>query len=84
MDPFKKYIQENREALDTDAPRPLVWERIEKELPVPAKKISIMRIVAWSAAACVVVLAGIGAWSILDRRPETKVINQSLVNKKES
>ena len=84
MDPFKKYIQENREALDTDAPRPLVWERIEKELPVPAKKINIMRIVAWSAAACVVVLAGVGAWSILDRRPETKVINQSLVNKKES
>lgn len=68
MDPFKKYIQENREALDTDAPRPLVWERIEKELPVPPKKISTTRIIAWSAAACVVVLAGIGIKSFLGNR----------------
>jgi hypothetical protein len=60
MDPFKKYIQENREAVDTDAPRPIVWERIEKELPVPAKTIPIKRILTWSAAACVVVLAGVG------------------------
>ncbi|MBX9779726.1 MAG: hypothetical protein K2X26_05240 [Chitinophagaceae bacterium] len=60
MDPFKKYIQENREAVDADAPRPIVWERIEKELPAPAKRISINRVIIWSAAACVLVLAGIG------------------------
>jgi hypothetical protein len=77
MDPFKKYIQENREALDTDAPRPLVWERIEKELPVPPKKISTTRIIAWSAAACVVVLAGIGIKSFLGNR-EKQIGNRDL------
>lgn len=71
MDPFKKYIQENREALDTDAPRPIVWERIEKELPVPAKTIPIKRIITWSAAACLVVLAGVGVFRLA--KNETRV-----------
>jgi hypothetical protein len=80
MDPFKKYIQENREAVDADAPRPIVWERIEKELPAPARRISINRVIIWSAAACVVVLAGVGLWSLLDERPETGVKDTSMVN----
>lgn len=65
MDPFKKYIQENRKELDSDTPRPLVWDRIETELPVPAKTISITRLVAWSAAASVLVLAGIGIFHFM-------------------
>ncbi|MEN9599640.1 MAG: hypothetical protein RL596_1959, partial [Bacteroidota bacterium] len=60
MDQFKKYLQENRSELDSDTPRPMVWDRIEHELPAPAKAAGIMRMVAWSAAACVLVMAGVG------------------------
>jgi hypothetical protein len=91
MDQFKKYLQENRNELDSDTPRPMVWGRIEHELPAPVKSLSIMRVVAWSAAACVFVLVGVGVYSLLDRKPETvdlgaplhadaKNKNQSLVD----
>lgn len=34
MDDFKKYLQENRSALDVEEPSPAIWERIERQQPV--------------------------------------------------
>lgn len=72
MDELKKYLQQHREALDTDEPSPLVWERIQVQQPVkqPAVLLTIGR---WAVAACVLVLAGIGTWSLLkeDKTKET-------------
>lgn len=60
MDQFKQYLKDNREALDADEPRQHVWAGIEENLPRPVSKISVLRIATWAAAACVVVLAGVG------------------------
>jgi len=64
MDELKKYLQQNREALDADEPSPLVWERIQVEQPVKRTAI-VVTITRWAVAACVLVLAGIGTWSLL-------------------
>lgn len=72
MDELKKYLQQNREALDTDEPSPMVWERVQLEQPVKRTAIVVI-ITRWAVAACVLVLAGIGTWSFLkeDKIQET-------------
>jgi hypothetical protein len=64
MDELKKYLQQNREALDSDEPSPMVWERIQVQQPVKKTAI-VVTITRWAVAACVLVLAGIGTWSLL-------------------
>jgi len=64
MDELKKYLQQNREALDSDDPSPMVWERIQVQQPVKKTAI-VVTITRWAVAACVLVLAGIGTWSLL-------------------
>lgn len=64
MDELKKYLQQNREALDSDEPSPMVWERIQVQQPVK-KTAMVATITRWAVAACVLVLAGIGTWSLL-------------------
>ncbi len=60
MDELEKYIQENRTAFETHrARKEWVWDKIEEELPSPARRIRpfyIMRI-----AAVFLILVGIGA-----------------------
>ena len=74
MDEFKKYLQENRSALDLDEPGPQSWEkvqaRLQQEQPT-AKVVTIKKYLQWSVAACVFVLAGIGLWSLLETKPDT-------------
>jgi hypothetical protein len=64
MDELKKYLQQNRETLDTDEPSLMVWERIQVTQPVKKTAI-VVSITRWAVAACVLVLAGIGTWSLL-------------------
>ncbi len=64
MDELKKYLQQNREALDSDEPSPMVWERMQVQPPVKKTAI-VVSITRWAVAACVLVLAGIGTWSLL-------------------
>ena len=74
MDEFKKYLQENRTALDLDEPGPQSWEKVQARLQQgrpAAKVVTIKKYFQWSVAACVFVLAGIGLWSLLDSKPET-------------
>lgn len=77
MDELKKYLQQNREALDIDEPSPIVWEHIHAEQP--AKKTAIVVTIArWAVAACVLVLAGIGTWSLLKEDNTQNVLQGSM------
>ncbi len=68
MDELKKYIQNHAEELDLDEPRPQVWQNIQRETQ-PVKKTSVvMMITRWAAAACILALAGIGAWYVFGNR----------------
>jgi len=81
MDEFKKYLQENRSALDLDEPGPQGWEKVQARLQQDrpaAKVVTIKKYFQWSVAACVFVLAGIGLWSLLDSKPET--LQQRVLN----
>jgi hypothetical protein len=65
MDELKKYLQKNAKELDLDEPRPQVWQKIRQEVGAPKKTHVVMLVTRWVAAACVLVLAGIGIWHVL-------------------
>jgi hypothetical protein len=65
MDELKKYLQQHIDKLDVDEPGERVWEQIRTELPIAKKTVTIQLITRWAVAACVLVLAGIGTWSLL-------------------
>lgn len=77
MDELKKYLQDNREALDADTPRPKVWKAIQAEVKPAGKVLTMTTLIKWAAAACVVALAGVGIWSMThhDTIPEQTAIN---------
>lgn len=83
MDEFKKYLQENKSQLDIDEPRPLVWSHIEQQLKPTTAKISILKIMSWAVAACIIVLAGIGGWSLLGDKKVTIPTKDNSVVKEE-
>jgi hypothetical protein len=68
MDEFKKYLNEHRDKLDTDMPGDHVWESLRKELE-PSKGLVIPMIIKWAAAACVILLAGFGAYVLIVKDP---------------
>lgn len=80
MDELKKYLQQNREALDSDEPSPMVWERIQVQQPV-TKTITVISITRWVAAACILVLAGIGTWTILSNSDSDNVSKETVAVK---
>ena len=69
MDELKKYLQQNAGELDVDTPRKQVWENIERATTGPKKPATILMFTRWAAAACVLVLAGIGIWHLVDQKP---------------
>ena len=71
MDELKKYLQSNTGKLDLDEPGEALWEQIRGELPVAKKTPVIMLATRWAAAACILVLAGIGTWTVLKNDPAT-------------
>lgn len=74
MDELKQYLQDNRDTLDADSPRPKVWEAIQAEVKPASKVIKMTTIIKWAAAACVVVLAGIGIWTISRNDESTEAV----------
>lgn len=66
MDDFKKYLNQHRESLDTDIPGDHLWERLREELE-PSKGLVIPMIIKWAAAACVILLAGFGAYVLVTK-----------------
>ncbi|MFY7898831.1 MAG: hypothetical protein ACOVNY_01525 [Chitinophagaceae bacterium] len=69
MDEFKKHIQNHLDELDVDMPSSKVWLQIQKEV-VPQKKLKIVSLVKYAAAACVIVLAGFGLFVLLQNSPQ--------------
>lgn len=79
MDELKKYLQNHPGGLDLDEPRPQVWQNIRQELGTAKKTNVVMLVTRWAAAACVLALAGIGAWYMISdketvKQPETAVV----------
>jgi hypothetical protein len=83
MDELKKYIRNHAEELDLDEPRAQVWQNIQRETQ-PAKKTSVVvMITRWAAAACILALAGIGAWYLFgdkNNTTHTEVIAKGTAN----
>lgn len=67
MTRFEQFMRDHRDEFDTDEPAPQVWKKLEQEL-VPAApqkgKVLTMKIMRWSAAAAILVLAGFGVFHL--------------------
>ncbi len=60
--PLEKFILENREKFDADAPDPRVWEKISERMNPETEKIKPMRSLPfkrWLAAAAAIVILGV-------------------------
>jgi cell division protein FtsN len=67
---LEDFISNNREAFDTRMPDPAVLDRIQAQLAGKQKKQAILipiRTIRWAAAACVIVLAGLGTFWLLNK-----------------
>lgn len=54
MDELKKYLQQNREALDTDAPREIVWKQVKQQ--AVKKKTAVRSMIRYAVAASILAL----------------------------
>ncbi|MEO8171894.1 MAG: hypothetical protein ABI581_02380 [Sediminibacterium sp.] len=83
MDEFKKYIQSNADRLNLDEPGPQVWQNIQLETQSAKKRPVILMITRWAAAACILALAGIGAWYIINDKKTVPVQTVAIKEKTE-
>lgn len=65
MDELKKYLREHASQLNRDEPGEELWERIQERTISPAKAPVVIPVIKWMAAACFVLMAGIGSWYLL-------------------
>lgn len=73
MSQLENFIRDNREEFDGEEPSPRVWKDLQKQLeaaPAPVKKnnggsVITMRILKWSAAAAILLLAGLGVFHLI-------------------
>ncbi len=72
MDELKKYLQNHAEELNLDEPREQVWHNIQQETPVVKKTGVVLMIARLAAAACILVLAGIGVWHVLNTKKDAE------------
>jgi len=87
MDKFKQYLQENSGKLDLEEPGERVWKNIRKQKVEVKPVITMMSVLRYAAAACILVLAGIGIWHLTGHQSNTPVaivkeIKDSLKNNK--
>lgn len=63
---LEQFMREHRDEFDSEAPAPQIWNKLEQEL-VPKKnknKVFSMTILRWSAAAAILLLAGLGVFHL--------------------
>lgn len=73
MSQLENFIRNNREDFEGEEPSPRVWKDLQKQLlaaPAPVKKnnggsVITMRILKWSAAAAILLLAGLGVFHLI-------------------
>lgn len=71
---LEQFIRDHRDAFDTDEPGEQVWNKLQQQL-APEKKNSrviVMKVLRWSAAAAILVLAGLGVYSLLNNRSQVQ------------
>lgn len=76
---LEQFIRDNRDQFDTDEPGEQIWKKLEEQLTDKSQvnqkqssknqKAILFTLVRWSAAACILILAGIGIYSLLNKRP---------------
>jgi len=67
---LEDFIRNNREEFDNDEPAPQIWTKLEKQLKTSTRSKGIvirMNFLRWSAAAAVLVLAGLGIFHLLSK-----------------
>lgn len=74
MDELKKYIRQHADRLDLDEPGPRVWEQIREQSAPVKKGVTVMMFARWAAAACILVLAGIGIRDLSTSHPDAPAV----------
>jgi hypothetical protein len=74
---LEQFIRDNRDQFDSDEPSERIWKKLEQELTdeqqnkqqkSKRQKTIVLTILRWSAAAAILILAGIGIFSLLNNR----------------
>lgn len=75
---LEQFMRDHREEFDTNEPGEHVWKNLEQQLTTkePTKKkqtqrnnvVAMLKVLRWSAAAAILILAGIGIYSLLNKR----------------
>lgn len=81
MDNFKKYLLENKSMLDVEEPPEHAWGDIKNRIAGSKKKTVIIRLLKWSAAASIIILAGIGLYTLTgtDEKPTERSVASETV-----
>ncbi|HEX6430778.1 MAG TPA: hypothetical protein VF008_23965 [Niastella sp.] len=76
---LEQFIRDNRDQFDTDEPGEQIWKKLEEQLTdtnqanqkqsSQRRQAILFTLVRWSAAAAILILAGIGIYSLLNNRP---------------
>ncbi len=74
MDELKKYLQNHKDELDLDDPSQVLWDNILQKTEPVKKGISLLMIIKWAAAACILVLAGMGIQQFTANKADSKSI----------
>lgn len=74
---LEQFMHDHREEFDTNEPGEHVWKNLEQQLATkePTKKkqtqrnnvVAMLKVLRWSAAAAILILAGIGIYSLLNK-----------------
>jgi hypothetical protein len=81
---FEQFMRDNRDQFDTNEPGEQVWKKLEQQLSANKnqsrwlsgqktnnQKTVVLKIFRWSAAAAILILAGVGVFSLLNNRNTT-------------
>ncbi|HEX2628970.1 MAG TPA: hypothetical protein VHM26_08165 [Chitinophagaceae bacterium] len=71
MDEFKKYIEQHRAQLDTEEPGEMPWNNIKQVLH-PGKTRIIPLYIRWVAAACIILIAGVAIYLLVQHKANNK------------
>jgi uncharacterized protein involved in exopolysaccharide biosynthesis len=71
---LEQFIDDNRDQFDSDEPGEQVWKKLAEKIPNAKKqqpkgsRVIMLKILRWSAAAAILVLAGLGVYSLFNNR----------------
>src|SRR5688500_17597497 len=79
---LEQFINDNRDQFDSDEPGEKVWKKLEQQLAAEnnqntkpktpkSQKAIVFTVFRWSTAAAIIILAGIGVYSLLNKPATT-------------